>query len=77
MSPRRLREMAERRRSIARETTSIDWTYWDRTDRATSAIKGQGLQRINSALTEMRRKADQEIQFGVLGDRRAHPLAAT
>ncbi len=43
-----LREMAERRRAIARETTTIDWTYWDRTQRASSAVKSLGMQRINT-----------------------------
>jgi multidrug efflux pump subunit AcrA (membrane-fusion protein) len=51
-----LREMAEQRRAIARETTAIDWTYWDRTQRVSSAIKSQGMQRINNGLADIRRK---------------------
>jgi multidrug efflux pump subunit AcrA (membrane-fusion protein) len=51
-----LREMAERRREIARETASIDWTFWDRTQRVSSAIKSQGMQRINNGLIDIRRK---------------------
>jgi membrane fusion protein, multidrug efflux system len=70
-----LREMAERRRSVARETTSIDWTYWDRTDRATSAIKGQGLQRINCAMTEMRRKLTKKYNLEFLATAERTPSA--
>jgi multidrug efflux pump subunit AcrA (membrane-fusion protein) len=51
-----LREMAERRREIARETAGVDWTYWDRTQRVSSAIKSQGMQRINNGLIDIRRK---------------------
>jgi multidrug efflux pump subunit AcrA (membrane-fusion protein) len=51
-----LREMAERRRAIARETAAIDWTFWDRTQRVSNAIKSQGMQRINNGLADIRRK---------------------
>ncbi len=59
-------EMAERRREIARETASVDWTYWDRTQRASSAVKSQGMQRINSAMTEMRRKLTRKYNLEFL-----------
>jgi RND family efflux transporter MFP subunit len=69
-----LREMAERRRAVARETTSIDWTYWDRTERVTSAIRSQGLQRINVALSEMRRKLTRKynLEFLATAERTPH-----
>jgi multidrug efflux pump subunit AcrA (membrane-fusion protein) len=68
-----LREMAERRRSVARETTSIDWTYWDHTQRVSSAIKSQGMQRINSALTEMRRKLTRKYNLEFLATAERSP----
>jgi RND family efflux transporter MFP subunit len=63
---RTFREMAERRRAIARDTTSVDWTYWDHTQRASGAVKSQGLQRINSAMTEMRRKLTRKYNLEFL-----------
>jgi hypothetical protein len=65
-----LREMAEYRRAIGRNTGGVDWTYWDVTQRAAGAVKSQGLQRINTAMTEMRRKLTRKynLEFLVTAD---------
>ncbi len=66
-----LREMAERRRAIGRNTAGVDWTYWDHTQRAAGAVKSQGLQRINVAMTEIRRKLTRKynVEFLVTAER--------
>ena len=66
-----LREMAEYRRAIGRDTGGVDWTYWDVTQRAAGAVKSQGLQRINTAMTEMRRKLTRKynLEFLMTADR--------
>jgi hypothetical protein len=68
-----LREMAERRRAIGRNTASVDSTYWDHTQRAAGAVKSQGLQRINMAMTEMRRKLTRKynVEFLMTAERQA------
>jgi hypothetical protein len=58
--------MAEQRREIARETASIDWTFWDRTQRVSSAIKSQGMQRINNGLIDIRRKLTKKYNLEFL-----------
>jgi multidrug efflux pump subunit AcrA (membrane-fusion protein) len=63
---RALREMAENRRAIGRNAAGVDWTYWDVTQRAAGAVKSQGLQRINSAMTEMRRKLTRKYNLEFL-----------
>lgn len=66
-----LREMAERRRAIARNTPGVDTSYWDHTQRAAGAVKSQGLQRINMAMTEMRRKLTRKynVEFLMTAER--------
>ena len=71
-----LREMAERRREIARETTSVDWTYWDRTQRASSAVKSQGMQRINSGMADMRRKLTRKYNLEFLATAERTPASS-
>jgi RND family efflux transporter MFP subunit len=68
-----LREMAERRRAIGRNTSGVDTTYWDHTQRAAGAVKSQGLQRINMAMTEMRRKLTRKynVEFLMTAERPA------
>lgn len=76
---RALREMSERKRAIARETSSVDWTNWDRTQAAVGAVKSQGLQRINSAMTEMRRKLTRKynLEFLITAERTPAPRRAS
>jgi multidrug efflux pump subunit AcrA (membrane-fusion protein) len=71
-----LREMAERRRAIARETTSVDWTYWDRTQRASSAVKSLGMQRINSGMADMRRKLTRKYNLEFLATAERTPASS-
>jgi multidrug efflux pump subunit AcrA (membrane-fusion protein) len=61
-----LREMAEHRRAIGRNTAGYDSSYWDTTQRAAGAVKSLGLQRINTAMTEMRRKLTRKYNLEFL-----------
>lgn len=74
-----LREMAEHRRAIGRNTSGYDWTYWDATQRAAGAVKSQGLQRINLAMSEMRRKLTRkyDLEFLMTAERPASSHRAT